>query len=285
MTEGWLATITAATYHHLSLTSCPPPATTSSPPPPPPNHHNQPTTAPPPLLRSEHHHLPFSPPSRYTFSPFCRHPTVVEAPDLARNVRLETTEGWLARRPTEEGWQEVQSSRRRRNEEAGRRQDDYVTKFFVTNLPEGCSSRDLSSVFEEYGRVCGVYVARKKDKDGNKFGFQASGGQDEAGKRVKVPDCIDKLEPWDEVQDNKEEGETDQKEGGFSSGGGTPEEGDSHSRGDGNSRFREVGVSSPMDLEVEVSGHGSAAQEEEGQEAAAEKVLLGKRKRGCRELC
>ncbi|KAF5784658.1 putative RNA recognition motif domain, nucleotide-binding alpha-beta plait domain superfamily [Helianthus annuus] len=46
-----------------------------------------------------------------------------------------------------------------------------LTKFFVTNLPERCSSQDIGDFFSVFGEVVGVYVARKKDKKGNKFGF------------------------------------------------------------------------------------------------------------------
>ncbi|PWA75817.1 RNA-directed DNA polymerase, eukaryota, Nucleotide-binding alpha-beta plait domain protein [Artemisia annua] len=44
-------------------------------------------------------------------------------------------------------------------------------KFFVSNLPEGCSSSDLKDVLSRYGDVQGVYIARKYDKLGKRFGF------------------------------------------------------------------------------------------------------------------
>ncbi|KAJ0605570.1 putative RNA recognition motif domain, nucleotide-binding alpha-beta plait domain superfamily [Helianthus annuus] len=46
-----------------------------------------------------------------------------------------------------------------------------LTKFFVTNLPERCSSLDIRVFFSVFGEVTGVYVARKRDKKGNKFCF------------------------------------------------------------------------------------------------------------------
>ncbi|KAM0071801.1 putative RNA recognition motif domain, nucleotide-binding alpha-beta plait domain superfamily [Helianthus debilis subsp. tardiflorus] len=46
-----------------------------------------------------------------------------------------------------------------------------TTKFFVTNLPERCSSAKVGDVFSAFGEVIGVYVARKRDKKGNKFCF------------------------------------------------------------------------------------------------------------------
>ncbi|MFS7908364.1 putative RNA recognition motif domain, nucleotide-binding alpha-beta plait domain superfamily [Helianthus anomalus] len=46
-----------------------------------------------------------------------------------------------------------------------------VTKFFVSNLPDSSSSKDIGEVFSDFGEVVGVYVARKRDKKGNRFGF------------------------------------------------------------------------------------------------------------------
>ncbi|KAJ0744881.1 putative RNA recognition motif domain, nucleotide-binding alpha-beta plait domain superfamily [Helianthus annuus] len=46
-----------------------------------------------------------------------------------------------------------------------------VTKFFVTNLQEGCSSWDLRQGLEGYGAISGTYIAKKRDKFGNRFGF------------------------------------------------------------------------------------------------------------------
>ncbi|KAJ0447771.1 putative RNA recognition motif domain, nucleotide-binding alpha-beta plait domain superfamily [Helianthus annuus] len=51
-----------------------------------------------------------------------------------------------------------------------------VVKFFVTNLPDKCSSKEIGDVFSEYGVVEGVYVARKRDKVGNRFGFVTFSG-------------------------------------------------------------------------------------------------------------
>ncbi|KAJ0659746.1 putative RNA recognition motif domain, nucleotide-binding alpha-beta plait domain superfamily [Helianthus annuus] len=46
-----------------------------------------------------------------------------------------------------------------------------LTKFFVSNLPERCSSLDIGEFFSAFGNVANVYVARKRDKHGNNFGF------------------------------------------------------------------------------------------------------------------
>ncbi|MFS7953473.1 putative RNA recognition motif domain, nucleotide-binding alpha-beta plait domain superfamily [Helianthus anomalus] len=50
-------------------------------------------------------------------------------------------------------------------------EDPTITKFFVTKLPETCNSYDLKDVFKDYGRVTSSYVARKRDNEGNVFGF------------------------------------------------------------------------------------------------------------------
>ncbi|KAM0046305.1 putative RNA recognition motif domain, nucleotide-binding alpha-beta plait domain superfamily [Helianthus debilis subsp. tardiflorus] len=51
-----------------------------------------------------------------------------------------------------------------------------VVKFFVSNLPERCNSSEIKDVFSAFGEVLGVYVARKRDKVGNRFGFISFSG-------------------------------------------------------------------------------------------------------------
>ncbi|PWA67537.1 nucleotide-binding alpha-beta plait domain-containing protein [Artemisia annua] len=46
-----------------------------------------------------------------------------------------------------------------------------ITKIFVTNLPEGCSGSDLASHVRVFGQIFDLYIARKRDKRGNRFGF------------------------------------------------------------------------------------------------------------------
>ncbi|KAM0043891.1 putative RNA recognition motif domain, nucleotide-binding alpha-beta plait domain superfamily [Helianthus debilis subsp. tardiflorus] len=46
-----------------------------------------------------------------------------------------------------------------------------ITKIFVTNLAEKCSGKDLSEFIRGYGDICDLYIARKRDKMGNRFGF------------------------------------------------------------------------------------------------------------------
>ncbi|KAM0013490.1 putative RNA recognition motif domain, nucleotide-binding alpha-beta plait domain superfamily [Helianthus debilis subsp. tardiflorus] len=51
-----------------------------------------------------------------------------------------------------------------------------MVKLFVTNLPEGCTPWDLRKCLENFGAVAGTYVARKRDKHGNRFGFVSFSG-------------------------------------------------------------------------------------------------------------
>ncbi|KAJ0599842.1 putative RNA recognition motif domain, nucleotide-binding alpha-beta plait domain superfamily [Helianthus annuus] len=46
-----------------------------------------------------------------------------------------------------------------------------VTKFYVANIPEGFRPWDLASILKGFGDLSGAYIARKRSKDGLKFGF------------------------------------------------------------------------------------------------------------------
>ncbi|KAF5754000.1 putative RNA recognition motif domain, nucleotide-binding alpha-beta plait domain superfamily [Helianthus annuus] len=46
-----------------------------------------------------------------------------------------------------------------------------ITKVFISNLPEKCSGNDLSGFIRSYGVIYDLYIARKRDKAGNRFGF------------------------------------------------------------------------------------------------------------------
>ncbi|KAJ0795347.1 putative RNA recognition motif domain, nucleotide-binding alpha-beta plait domain superfamily [Helianthus annuus] len=46
-----------------------------------------------------------------------------------------------------------------------------ITKYFVANLPEGCTPWELRKALEGFGEITGTYVAKKKDKGGGRFGF------------------------------------------------------------------------------------------------------------------
>ncbi|KAJ0629388.1 putative RNA recognition motif domain, nucleotide-binding alpha-beta plait domain superfamily [Helianthus annuus] len=53
----------------------------------------------------------------------------------------------------------------------GRRGGEKVTKFFIGNLPERCSSRDLEDFFKDMGEIVWIYIARRRDSKGCRFGF------------------------------------------------------------------------------------------------------------------
>ncbi|KAJ0715098.1 putative RNA recognition motif domain, nucleotide-binding alpha-beta plait domain superfamily [Helianthus annuus] len=46
-----------------------------------------------------------------------------------------------------------------------------ITKFFISNLPEGCTPWELKCGLVGLGDVWGTYVAKKRDKEGRRFGF------------------------------------------------------------------------------------------------------------------
>ncbi|KAK2367022.1 heterogeneous nuclear ribonucleoprotein [Trifolium repens] len=49
--------------------------------------------------------------------------------------------------------------------------EKVTTSFFITNFPDNASSGDLLKLFLKYGRVAEVYIPRKVDKRGRRFGF------------------------------------------------------------------------------------------------------------------
>ncbi|XP_022031309.1 RNA-binding motif protein, Y chromosome, family 1 member A1-like [Helianthus annuus] len=46
-----------------------------------------------------------------------------------------------------------------------------ITKLFVSNLPEGSTPWELTCFMQRFGDVWKSYVAKKRDKVGNRFGF------------------------------------------------------------------------------------------------------------------
>ncbi|KAK9057763.1 hypothetical protein SSX86_022601 [Deinandra increscens subsp. villosa] len=60
-----------------------------------------------------------------------------------------------------------------------------ITKLFVTNLPEGCSGADLAIQVRPYGQIFDLYIARKRDKGGNRFGFISMLDVKEKGELLK----------------------------------------------------------------------------------------------------
>ncbi|MFS7975988.1 putative nucleotide-binding alpha-beta plait domain superfamily, RNA-binding domain superfamily [Helianthus anomalus] len=46
-----------------------------------------------------------------------------------------------------------------------------LTKFFVSNLLDRCSGNDIAGVVRRHAEIHDIYIARQKDKKGNRFGF------------------------------------------------------------------------------------------------------------------
>ncbi|MCI14413.1 endonuclease/exonuclease/phosphatase family protein, partial [Trifolium medium] len=49
--------------------------------------------------------------------------------------------------------------------------DKVTTSFFITNFPNEATSEDLWELFLQYGKVGEVYIPKKLDKRGRRFGF------------------------------------------------------------------------------------------------------------------
>ncbi|MFS7972766.1 putative RNA recognition motif domain, nucleotide-binding alpha-beta plait domain superfamily [Helianthus anomalus] len=61
-----------------------------------------------------------------------------------------------------------------------------ITKLFVSNLPEGCTPWELRKCLEGYGEISGTYVAKKRDKEGCRFGFVSFKGVVDRKELVKI---------------------------------------------------------------------------------------------------
>ncbi|KAK9077646.1 hypothetical protein SSX86_005983 [Deinandra increscens subsp. villosa] len=49
--------------------------------------------------------------------------------------------------------------------------EHHISKIFISNLPKGCSGADLASHVRVLGQIYDLYIARKRDKRGNRLGF------------------------------------------------------------------------------------------------------------------
>ncbi|KAJ0557817.1 putative RNA recognition motif domain, nucleotide-binding alpha-beta plait domain superfamily [Helianthus annuus] len=49
--------------------------------------------------------------------------------------------------------------------------DGNTTKLFISNLPDGSTPWELRKCLENFGEISGTFVAKKRDKFGNRFGF------------------------------------------------------------------------------------------------------------------
>ncbi|KAM0021196.1 putative RNA recognition motif domain, nucleotide-binding alpha-beta plait domain superfamily [Helianthus debilis subsp. tardiflorus] len=70
-------------------------------------------------------------------------------------------------------WNDVPSKKKNRKQgnEGSISACRNISKFYITNLPWGCNSWDVAEFVNVFGEVAGVYIARKVDKVGRRFGF------------------------------------------------------------------------------------------------------------------
>ncbi|KAJ0490148.1 putative RNA recognition motif domain, nucleotide-binding alpha-beta plait domain superfamily [Helianthus annuus] len=76
----------------------------------------------------------------------------------------------VGRDKMEEEWKDVSSKRNSKRGSKEQRKDN-ITKYYMTNLPFGCTPWEVAEFLGYYGEVSGTYVARKNDKEGKRFGF------------------------------------------------------------------------------------------------------------------
>ncbi|KAI3792215.1 hypothetical protein L2E82_06088 [Cichorium intybus] len=57
---------------------------------------------------------------------------------------------------------------------------DHPTSFYVSNLPEGATVNEIWKKFEGFGKLVDVYIARKKERSGARFGFVRFAGVQDA---------------------------------------------------------------------------------------------------------
>jgi len=68
------------------------------------------------------------------------------------------------------GW-EASSTQRYGNFNAGQKSKVDYTTFFFSNFPHGFGELDMHKVFQKWGRVKEVFIARRLNKWGRRFGF------------------------------------------------------------------------------------------------------------------
>ncbi|WJX28143.1 hypothetical protein P8452_16897 [Trifolium repens] len=72
---------------------------------------------------------------------------------------------------TEGGWQSVEGRKPQRRKGFVHRLETGITSFFFTNFPEAVTVTVLWSEFANFGCVGEVYIPKKTDKQGRRFGF------------------------------------------------------------------------------------------------------------------
>ncbi|KAK9057857.1 hypothetical protein SSX86_022696 [Deinandra increscens subsp. villosa] len=74
----------------------------------------------------------------------------------------------------EQGWVQVRGRHRMEKENrviVDRLNEEGFVSFYVTNLPDGCRKEWLADAVSEFGCLADSFVAKKRNKAGNVFGF------------------------------------------------------------------------------------------------------------------
>jgi hypothetical protein len=75
------------------------------------------------------------------------------------------------REGVEEHWQVVEGAKPRYRKGFVHRLDQSATSFFFTNFPVDATVEDFWRLFERLGCIGEVYIPKKLDKQGKRFGF------------------------------------------------------------------------------------------------------------------
>ncbi|KAM0008544.1 putative RNA recognition motif domain, nucleotide-binding alpha-beta plait domain superfamily [Helianthus debilis subsp. tardiflorus] len=70
-------------------------------------------------------------------------------------------------------WTDVPDRRKSKNHnnKEGSRKGGAVSEFYISNLPPGCNPWDVADSLRDFGETAGMYIARKNNKNGDRFGF------------------------------------------------------------------------------------------------------------------
>ncbi|KAD3642329.1 hypothetical protein E3N88_31553 [Mikania micrantha] len=79
---------------------------------------------------------------------------------------------WASKRDQQknnEDWQEV-INRKRRSREA-QESKEHVTNYYISNLPDDVTAKEVWGAFKEYGDIVDAFVPKHKDRSGSRFAF------------------------------------------------------------------------------------------------------------------
>ncbi|KAJ0548186.1 putative RNA recognition motif domain, nucleotide-binding alpha-beta plait domain superfamily [Helianthus annuus] len=95
--------------------------------------------------------------------------------ELRRRKQEEQQNCKQGNRGKEQSWHQVLSKKQKQQERKFLQRVEWLknntTSFFVSNLPGGCTGERLWAAFQHFENLEDVFVPRKKDGAGNRFGF------------------------------------------------------------------------------------------------------------------